>query len=83
MFHWEKEPEVSFAIIKEKLCTVPVLSLPDIDKLFKFKCDACRFGIGAAMSQEKHLVAYFSEELSESRRKWSTYKQEFMPLCRL
>ncbi|XP_010263723.1 PREDICTED: uncharacterized protein LOC104601919 [Nelumbo nucifera] len=34
-------------------------------------------GIGVVLSQEKRLVALFSEKLCEARKKWSTYDKEF------
>jgi hypothetical protein len=75
-FHWRKEVEKSFNLLKKKITEKPILVLLDFIKTFQVKCDASGFAIGAILSQDDRLIAYFSDKLNEVKVNYSTYDKE-------
>ncbi|GJT71915.1 putative reverse transcriptase domain-containing protein [Tanacetum coccineum] len=50
-FDWGEEQELAFQTLKDKLCNVPVLALPNGPEDFVVYCDASRIGLGYVLMQ--------------------------------
>jgi hypothetical protein len=63
-FAWGKKQQREFYDIRHRLCSTPLLSLPDIQQPFNIDTDASDYVVGAILTQHGHPVAYNSETLS-------------------
>ena len=81
---WGPDQQQAFSIIKNKLCTAPVLAYPDFRKPFELHIDASGGGLGAVLCQEQQGVtrpiAYASRSLNQSEQRYPAHKREFLGL---
>jgi hypothetical protein len=75
-FAWGQSQQQAFDDFKKRLCSTPVLSLPDLQNTFEIETDASDYAVGTVLTQRDHLVAYHSETLSYVVRKYPTYDKE-------
>ena len=78
---WKEKQEESFQILKERLCTAPVLVYPDFEKEFILYTDASGYALGAVLSQigkdgKEQVVYYASKTLTDAERNYSTTELE-------
>ena len=59
-FVWSEARESSFQLLKEKLTTTPMLTLPNRVDKFTMYCDASRVGLGYVLMHNGRVVAYAS-----------------------
>ena len=76
-FKWSIGADKSFNFLKQKVTKHHILALPNFNKVFQVDYDASGTTIGAILSQEGRLVAYFSEKFNDAKRKYFVYDQEF------
>lgn len=50
-FHWNKDAEEAFNMLKKILVMAPVLVYPNFDLPFILEMDACEVGVGAVLLQ--------------------------------
>nr|GEW09430.1 putative reverse transcriptase domain-containing protein [Tanacetum cinerariifolium] len=60
---WGEKEEKVFQLIKQKLCSAPILALPEGSEDFVVYCDASHKGLGALLMQREKAIAYASRQL--------------------
>ncbi|GJT11398.1 putative reverse transcriptase domain-containing protein [Tanacetum coccineum] len=75
-FDWGEKEENAFQLIKQKLCSAPILALPEGSKDFVVYCDASHKGLGAVLMQREKVIAYASRQLKVHEKNYTTHDLE-------
>ncbi|GKC76544.1 putative reverse transcriptase domain-containing protein [Tanacetum coccineum] len=75
-FDWTKKAEIAFQLLKEKLCSALILSLPEGSENFVVYCDASRKGLDAVLMKKERVIAYASRQLKIHKKIYTTHDLE-------
>ncbi|GKD33687.1 putative reverse transcriptase domain-containing protein [Tanacetum coccineum] len=75
-FDWGEKEETAFQTLKQKLCSAPILALPEGSENFVVYCDASHKGLGAVLMQKEKVIAYASRQLKVYEKNYTTYDLE-------
>ncbi|GJV49795.1 putative reverse transcriptase domain-containing protein [Tanacetum coccineum] len=75
-FDWGDKEEAAFQLLKQKLCSAPILALPDGSEDFIAYCDASIKGLGAVLMQREKVIAYASRQLKIHEKNYTTHDLE-------
>ncbi|GJW95709.1 putative reverse transcriptase domain-containing protein [Tanacetum coccineum] len=75
-YEWGEEEEEAFQLLKDKLCSAPILALPEGSEDFVVYCDASLKGYGAVLMQRKKVIAYVSRQLRTHEENYMTHDLE-------
>ncbi|GJV24839.1 putative reverse transcriptase domain-containing protein [Tanacetum coccineum] len=75
-FDWGEKEENAFQVIKQKLCSAPILALPKGSEDFVVYCDASHKGLGVVLMQREKVIAYASRQLKVHEKNYTTHNLE-------
>ncbi|GJX99844.1 putative reverse transcriptase domain-containing protein [Tanacetum coccineum] len=75
-FEWGDKQEAAFQLLKQKLCSAPILALPEGSEDFIAYCDASKKGLGAMLMQREKVISYASRQLKIHEKNYTTHDLE-------
>ncbi|GJS17725.1 putative reverse transcriptase domain-containing protein [Tanacetum coccineum] len=75
-FDWVEKAKAAFQLLKQKLCSTPILALPEGSENFVVYCDASHKGLGVILIQKEKVIAYASCQLKVHEKNYTTHDLE-------
>nr|GFA96309.1 putative reverse transcriptase domain-containing protein [Tanacetum cinerariifolium] len=75
-FDWGEKEENAFQLIKQKLCSAPILALPERSEDFVVYCDASHKDLGVVLMQREKVIAYASRQLKVHEKNYTNHDLE-------
>ncbi|GKB49204.1 putative reverse transcriptase domain-containing protein [Tanacetum coccineum] len=75
-FDWSEKEDVTFHLLKQKLCSAPILTLLEGSENFVVYCDASCKRLGAFLMQKEKVIPYASRQLKIHEKNYTTHDLE-------
>ncbi|KAI3815960.1 hypothetical protein L1987_15644 [Smallanthus sonchifolius] len=75
-YNWGDTQESAFQLLKKKLCSAHILSLPEGTEDFVVYCDASIQGLGCVLMQHEKIIVYTSRQLKIHEKNYTTHDLE-------
>jgi hypothetical protein len=82
-WHWDEFHQRAFNHIKATIIKDVVLAYADYSKVFEIYTDASCKQLGAVITQDNRPIAFFSQKLSDTQRKYNVTKIELLAIAEL
>ncbi|GKD20557.1 putative reverse transcriptase domain-containing protein [Tanacetum coccineum] len=71
-----EKAKAAFQLLKQKLCSAPILALPEGSENFVIYCDASHKGLGAVLMQKEKVISYTYRQLKVHEKNYTTHDLE-------
>nr|GEU34652.1 putative reverse transcriptase domain-containing protein [Tanacetum cinerariifolium] len=75
-FEWGNKQEAAFQLLRQKLCSAPILALLEGSEDFIVYCGASNKGLGAVLMQREKVISYASRQLKVHEKNYMTHDLE-------
>nr|GEV23755.1 hypothetical protein [Tanacetum cinerariifolium]GEZ98685.1 hypothetical protein [Tanacetum cinerariifolium] len=75
-FEWGDKQEAAFQLLKQKLCSAPILALPEGSEDFIVCCDASNKRLGAVLMQREKVISYALRQQKIHEKNYTTHDLE-------
>ncbi|GJU92829.1 putative reverse transcriptase domain-containing protein [Tanacetum coccineum] len=72
-FDWGEKAKAAFHLLKQKMCSAPILALPKGSENFVVYYDASHKGLGVVLIQREKVIAYASRQLKVHEKNYITH----------
>jgi hypothetical protein len=79
-WHWDAVHQNAFNNMKATIARKVTLAYPDCSQGFEIYTDSSKLQLGAMITQNNRLLAFFSRKLSVTQQKYSVTNQELLAI---